>query len=91
MRYEWDKNKACLNYDKHGIHFADAVGVFEDSSALTREDRNSQDEQRIVTVGMDFLGRILTVVYTYRHDTIRIISARRATKPERQTYERRRL
>ena len=53
------------------IDFADAAGVFQvDYYALTREDRQAQREHRLVTVGMDFLGRILTVVYTYREERI---------------------
>ena len=91
MCYEWDQEKARLNEEKHDIRFSDAVGVFEDCSALTREDTDSHEEQRFVTMGIDFLGRVLTVVYTYRQETIRLISARRATKREKQFYERRRL
>jgi uncharacterized DUF497 family protein len=87
MRYEWDKNKARLNLEKHGVHFADAVGVFEDTAALSREDMDAQAEHRFLAVGSDFLGRILTVVYTYRQDAIRIISARPASKKERLAYE----
>ena len=48
-------------------------------------------EQRFVTIGMDFLGRVLVVVYTYKNDDIRLISARTATKRERRAYERKRV
>ena len=79
--------KASLNAKKHRVRFADAVGVFEDEAALSREDLGSEGERRFVGTGVDFLGRVLTLVYTYRPDTIRLISARRATKRERETYE----
>jgi hypothetical protein len=86
MNYEWDPNKAKSNYKKHGIRFADAVGVFEDENAITIED-DHQKEDRFITIGRDFLSRILVVVYTFRDIVIRIISARRATARERKMYE----
>jgi hypothetical protein len=86
MNYEWDPNKAKSNYKKHGIRFADAVGVFEDENAITIED-DQQKEDRFITIGRDFLNRILVVVYTFRDIVIRIISARRATARERKMYE----
>lgn len=88
--YEWDQTKADANLRKHGVRLADAVGVFEDEMALSREDETSEDERRFVTTGLDFLGRLLTVVYTFRPQSIRVISARRATRKERHAYERRR-
>ena len=91
MRYLWDPKKAASNFKKHGIDFADAVGVLQDNWALTFKEHYVDSEQRFVSVGMDFLGRILVVVYTYRNDDIRIISARRATKNERKSYERKRI
>ena len=86
MNYEWDPNKAKSNYKKHGIRFADAVGVFEDENAITIED-DHQKEDRFITIGRDFLSRILVVVYTFRDIVVRIISARRATARERKMYE----
>jgi uncharacterized DUF497 family protein len=91
MEYQWDKNKAKLNLKKHGIDFADAVGIFEDEWALTIEEQVIDGEKRFVTLGVDFLGRIVVVVYTFREDYIRIISARSATKKERKIYEKRRV
>jgi len=91
MDYQWDQEKADLNWKKHGIDFADAIGVFEDAYALTVREEVIQGEQRFATVGMDFVGRIIVVVYTYRGDDIRIISARAATKVERGTYDERRV
>lgn len=89
--YEWDPVKAETNHQEHGVLFADTVGVFDDEAALSREDPEAIDEQRFIATGLDHLGRVLTVVYTFRgEDTIRLISARRATKNERQRYEERR-
>jgi len=89
VEFQWDRAKAKANLKKHGIEFADAIGVFEDEDALTIEDQKATGEQRFITLGMDFLGRILVVVYTYRSDSIRIISARKATERERKHYARR--
>lgn len=86
MSYEWDPNKARSNYKKHRIKFADAVGVFEDENAITIEDDHAS-ENRFITIGRDFLRRILVVVYTFRGVIIRIISARKATSSEKQKYE----
>ena len=83
MGYEWDPNKAKQNLRKHGIAFADAVSVFFDDSAVTIEDINPEEE-RFATLGIDALGRILVVVYTWREDNIRLISARKATEKERK-------
>ena len=91
MDYQWDSEKADLNNKKHGIDFADAVGVFEDEWALTIKQEIVENEQRHASVGTDFTGRIIVVVYTYRGDDIRLISARPATKAERNVYEQRRI
>ena len=91
MDYQWDPKKADLNNKKHGIDFADAVAVFEDEWALTIEHQVVKNEQRFATVGVDFLGRLVVVVYTYRGDDIRLISARPATRSERNVYEKRRI
>ncbi len=88
MKYEWNIDKARGNIRKHRVSFADAVSVFEDSDAITIED-SEQGEERFVTIGMDCLGRILVVVYTWRDElTIRVISARKATKTEIKNYQR---
>ena len=91
MDYQWDPEKARSNFDKHNIDFADAIGVFEDTWALTIKEDTVFDEQRFVTLGVDFFGQILVVVYTYRNDDIRLISARPATRKERRIYERKRV
>jgi uncharacterized protein len=69
------------------VHFADAVAVFEGENALTMPDEDSEAEKRFVTLGRDGLDRVLVVVYTWRGENIRVVSARRATKRERATYE----
>jgi uncharacterized protein len=86
MAFEWDAAKAESNLRKHGVDFADAVGVFDDPFALSRPDE-AVDEERFVSIGADFLGRILVVVYALRGNDVRIISARTATRSERLTYE----
>jgi len=84
--YEWDPQKAAANLRKHGVDFADAVGAFEDPLALTVPD-DRHEEARFVTVGTDFLGRLLVVAYTWRDQKLRIISAREALPSERRQYE----
>ena len=87
MRIEWDEGKRRANLRKHGIDFADAVEVFHDLIALTREDRRHEDD-RFMTLGVDFVGRLLVVIYTYPDpETIRVISARKAGPNERKQYE----
>lgn len=86
MDFEWDEAKAALNLRKHGVDFADAVGVFDDPRALSMPD-DHPDERRFLGLGSDLLGRVLVVVYTIRSEKIRIISARRATPSERKRYE----
>jgi uncharacterized DUF497 family protein len=84
--FQWDKSKAVSNKSKHGISFADTFAVFEDPNAVTLEDFH-EDEQRFVTIGMDAFGRILVLVYTWRDENIRIISARKAVRYEVRQYE----
>lgn len=89
MEYIWNPDKAAENQDKHRIDFADAATVFDDDYFVTQEDLTAHGEHRFVGTGMDAQGRILTVVYTLRDDdtTIRLISARRATRREGRYYE----
>jgi uncharacterized DUF497 family protein len=91
MGYQWDPEKADLNNRKYGIDFADAVGVFEDEWTLTFKQEIVKNEQRFATIGTDFLGRIIVVVYTYRGDDILLIAARPTTKQGRNVYEQRRV
>ena len=87
MESEWDPAKARVNFTKHGVRFADAVMALEDESALTMPDLSSVDEERRITMGLDALGRLLVVVYTWRGESVRLISARTATRREQQQYE----
>jgi uncharacterized DUF497 family protein len=88
MKFIWDSTKAEANITEHSIHFSEAVTVFEDNFALTREDPDSNEEQRFVTLGLNSFAKLLVVVYTYREpDLIRIISAWKANKPQRLRYE----
>jgi uncharacterized protein len=86
MAYQWDKDKAASNLNKHDIDFADAVSVFSDDLATTVNDERFEEE-RFITIGIDAFGRVLVVVYTWRGDEIRLISARKATRSERNQYE----
>jgi uncharacterized DUF497 family protein len=86
VAFEWDEPKAGANYRKHRIHFADAVAVFEDGSAITIPDDDSDEEERFVTIGRDVFARLLVVVYTWRGLNIRLISARKANRREIEDY-----
>ncbi len=88
MSFEWDEVKAKWNLRDHGVDFADAATIFEDDLALTTSD-DTPNEERFVTLGVDALGRHLVVVYTWRDDQVRIISARKASKSERRRYQER--
>ena len=88
MKITWDSKKASINPKNHdGVTFEEARHVLLDPFALTREDSDSEAEQRFVTLGMGSKERILMVVYTYRKETIRIISAWKANEPQRRRYE----
>jgi uncharacterized protein len=86
--FEWDEeSKAGINYRKHGIRMPEAVPVFDDPYAITiADDESDPDEQRFITIGMGAVGRLLVVVYTWRGENIRIISARSAATQEREEY-----
>lgn len=85
--FEWDAKKARTNIAKHGISFEEAMTVFIDELAVPFE--NIAPSERLVLIGESSLRRIVLVVFTERaaSGTIRIISARRASKRERQAYE----
>jgi uncharacterized protein len=86
MAVEWDPAKARANLRKHGIRFADAVTALEDGRAISVRDER-EDEARWIAIGMDSTGRILVVVYTWRDEQIRLISARLATRREGRQYQ----
>jgi uncharacterized DUF497 family protein len=86
MAVEWDSAKATSNFRRHGVRFADAVSAMEDERAISVRDE-SEEEERWITIGMDCLARILVVVYTWRDEHLRLISARLATPREGRQYE----
>ena len=87
--FEWDDaSKAGINYRKHGVRMPEVIPVFDDPYAITiTDDESAPNEQRFVTLGMGAMGRLLVVVYTWRGENIRIISARVAEAHEREQYE----
>lgn len=88
LEFEWDAAKARKNADKHGVSFEEASSVFRDPLALSIPDPlHSEEEDRFITLGESHRRRLLVVVSTDRGDTIRIISARVATRRERKDYE----
>ena len=89
VEVEWDGRKAAANVRKHGIDFADAALVLHDNLALTMTD-DASGEERLVTIGVDALRRVLVVVHVWRGLRIRLISARHATTRERRMYRDRR-
>ena len=90
MVFEWDPKKAETNRRKHQIEFVDAVIVFDDDRGITLVDEHPTEE-RYITFGMDAQGHVLAVSYAIRGDSIRIISARKATARERAQYEDKRI
>jgi len=93
MRFDWDERKERENRRKHGVSFQEAVSVFADENALFMQDPDhSTEEARFILLGLSGNLRTLVVCHCYRKkdDLIRIFSARKATKSERQTYVRRR-
>lgn len=88
LKFEWDAAKAAANVAKHGVSFEEAATVFGDQLALTFNDPDySSGEQRFITFGLSEKSRVLLVVNVERGRTIRIISARKATRHERAIYE----
>lgn len=88
FRFEWDNQKAASNLQKHGVSFDEAVSVFADGQALTFADTDhSESENRSRTYGVSNKGRLLVVVHTERRNSVRIISARKATRYEKGIYE----
>ncbi|MBZ0136358.1 MAG: BrnT family toxin [Planctomycetes bacterium] len=85
LEFDWDPRKSESNLRKHRVTFEEAMEVFKDPLSLTIPDVD--DEERWITIGRSLKDRILVVVFTEATDTIRIISARRATKHEQNAYE----
>jgi uncharacterized protein len=89
LRFEWDPVKAGANQKKHGVSFEEAQSVFSDERARLIDDPDhSDDEERFILLGLSGSLRVLVVVHCYRAEgnTIRIISARKATREEQRHY-----
>ncbi len=92
LRFDWDPRKDRVNQKTHGVSFTEASTVFLDENALFLADpAHSTEEDRFVLLGLSASLRVLVVVHVYRgqDETIRIISARKATRSERAQYARR--
>jgi hypothetical protein len=88
VNFQWDENKARINLSKHGVSFEEATTVFGDPLSLTIPDpAHSQVEDRLIVPGKSHQQKLLVVVHTERGDSIRVISARRASRRERKSYE----
>ena len=88
MQFEWDAEKAASNAKKHGVSFQEAATAFGDPFSVTIVDPDhSEDEDRYVLLGETYQGRLVVVVHTDREETVRIISARLASRRERKSYE----
>lgn len=88
IRFEWDEEKARQNLRKHGVSFNEAATAFYDPLSATFDDPDhSEGEQRLITVGVSSLRRLLVVAHTERGNAVRIINARPATAHERKRHE----
>ena len=86
MEFEWDENKNKSNQEKHGIDFNDAKEVFNDENSKVSQDlRKDYGEIRWRIIGKIY-GSIISVIYTMRDKAVRIISARKASRKERDEY-----
>jgi uncharacterized DUF497 family protein len=88
LRFVWDRDKAAANLRKHGVAFDEAAAAFGDPLSITIADpEHSAGEERWLLLGQSAAGRLLVVAHTEHGDEIRIITARPATRRERQNYE----
>jgi hypothetical protein len=88
LLFEWDPKKAKKNLEIHGISFDEASTVFRDALSLaTYDPLHSDEEDRFVLIGNSYNNRLLVVVHTEKFNSVRLISARKATKKERNQYE----
>ena len=88
--FEWDEKKNDINQKKHGISFEEAKTVFYDEHALVIDDpEHSEEEERFIILGLSKKANLLVVCHCYRASdtTIRLISARKATKSEAKQYQ----
>jgi uncharacterized DUF497 family protein len=92
VKFDWNEKKAAANIEKHGVSFEEAQTAFDDYEALLIPDSDHSDaEDRFVLLGLSSVLRLLVVCHCYREndELVRIISARKATKKESSTYEKR--
>ena len=92
INFEWTPRKSAANRRKHGVSFEEASSVFTDEYALLIDDpEHSEEEDRFILLGLSSSLRMLIVCHCYREsdELIRIISARKATQKERESYNRR--
>ncbi|MCA9426579.1 MAG: BrnT family toxin [Candidatus Omnitrophica bacterium] len=88
MNFEWHARKAAANLKKHGVSFEEAMTVFGDHYSTTFPDPDhSRGEERYLIIGFSKKERVLVISHTHRGETIRLISARSATRRERNFYE----
>ena len=90
LKFDWDKNKATKNLVKHKVSFEEAQSVFDDDFArLIPDPDHSEDEERFIILGLSCSLKVLVVVHCYKDEEniIRLISARKATKPESKIYK----
>jgi len=88
LEFEWDSEKARRNLRKHSISFREGMMVFNDVFAITYyDDAHSRHEQRFLTLGLSDLGRVLVISHSMVDEKVRLISARKATRRERELYE----
>jgi hypothetical protein len=88
LRFDWDPEKAASNERKHGVAFSEAATAFGDPISITVPDpEHSSGEARFILLGLTFRSRLVVVAHTETSDSIRIISARLATRIERRSYE----
>ena len=95
MEFEWHDEKRKSNIEKYAIDFLDAIQVFEEGHFVEDQTRKEDDEERTAAIGpppeenvpSHWSGNLIMVLFTWRSGTIRIISARRASKDERRRYE----
>ena len=86
--FKWDTNKAIANWKKHRVTFTEAMQIFfDDLSSTIADEEHSDSEKRFVTIGESKRNRILVVSHTEEESEIRIISARVASKREKQQYQ----
>ena len=90
LKFDWDKSKATKNLVKHKVSFKEAQSVFDDDFArLIPDPDHSESEERFILLGLSCSLRVLVVVHCYKDEEniIRLISARKATKPESKIYK----